>query len=138
MTADSRNSAMANVIRMVEDYIEEIDRKDSKEVEVKMRFLMKLDEINKLSKDVEKEMKVSLKGDVMQIRRELEAGTLKNEDLPDEIRKEIYEEIFPEIEVKLVVEEEENTADWMKRCFKSMNESKTEKEMVSCAIRKSC
>jgi hypothetical protein len=138
MTADSRNSAMANVIRMVEDYIEEIDRKDSKEVEVKMRFLMKLDDINKLSKDVEKEMKVSLKGDVMQIRRELEAGTLKNEDLPDEIRKEIYEEIFPEIEVKLVVEEEENTSDWMKRCFKSMNESKTEKEMVSFAKKKSC
>lgn len=95
-----------------------------------MRFLQKLKEINKLSKDMENEMKVSLKGDVMQIRRELEAGNLKDEDIPDELRREIYEDIFPEIQISDVEEEEEETVAWMRRSFKIINESNVEKELT--------
>lgn len=136
MTTESRTSAMTSVVKLVEDYIDEalVDKKEKKEVEVKMRFLQKLKEINKLSKDMEKEMKVSLKGDVMQIRRELEAGNLKDEDIPDELRREIYEDIFPEIQISDVEEEEEETVAWMRRSFKIINESNVEKELVNCAI----
>ena len=123
---------MSSVVKMVEDYVEEasFSNQDKKEVEVKTRFLQKLKEINKLSRDMEHEMKVSLKGDVLQIRMELEAGAFINEEISDELRREIYEEIFPEVEVKIVVEEEEDTADWMKRSFKTMNAGK---ERVICA-----
>lgn len=126
LTKESRTTAMSSVVKMVEDYVEEasFSNQDKKEVEVKTRFLQKLKEINKLSRDMEHEMKVSLKGDVLQIRMELEAGAFINEEISDELRREIYEEIFPEVEVKIVVEEEENTADWMKRIFKTTNAEK--------------
>ena len=96
------------------------------EFELKMRFLQCLQEINVLSADVAKDMKMSLKKDVIQIRKDLEKRKINGEKIPAELQNELYEEIFPELQV----DEDEEALGWMKRSYKIMKYFHAEREQV--------